>query len=50
MDNEIFEFAKSISEWLRNNCNPHTTIEITDQGIKMTSVEEYIPTTKVENS
>lgn len=43
MDAEVVEHAKAVSKWLRENKNPHATIEITDEGLKMKSDEQFIP-------
>ena len=43
MNEEIIAHAKAISEWLRENKNPHTAVEITVSGVKVTSDDEYVP-------
>jgi hypothetical protein len=44
MEKEIKDLALQIAEELKNNHNPHVTIVINSEGIKMTSVDYFEPT------
>ncbi|WP_411955114.1 hypothetical protein ACKXGF_04960 [Alkalibacillus sp. S2W] len=50
MNKDVIEHARAISNWLRHSANPYVSIEITDADVKVTSVEESVPTTEVEKS
>ena len=40
---DIEQHAKAIAQWLKEEKNPHSTVEITDQGVKVKSDEEFVP-------
>lgn len=40
---ELQEISKPILEFLKNNYNPHTTVIISEDGIKVVSDEINIP-------
>jgi len=45
IDQDLSNHAQAISEWLKQNSNPHTKIEITDSGVKLITDEFFIPIT-----
>lgn len=47
--NELKELANPLIEYLKNNYDPHTTIILNDQGIKIVRDETYVPIKKTAN-
>ncbi len=39
----VKQMSKPIQEWLRHNANPYTNVVISDSGIKIMTVDEWIP-------
>ncbi|WP_169870942.1 hypothetical protein [Shouchella patagoniensis] len=50
MNNEVIRHGTAISKWLKENANPYVAIVITDEGVRMTSVEDFSPLTEVDKN
>lgn len=40
---ELVDKTKELSEWLRANFNPHTSILIDDSGVKLLTTDSFVP-------